>query len=106
MGKTVSAYKIGANGTISLQQTLSLVPEGVDGKDSKAAELAILPDGSALYASNRGSLNTVTVFAVAADGSLTQTQQIVAPRFPRGMELAHDGTILLVASQQDSTVES
>merc|ERR1712100_407443 len=57
-------------------------------------------------ASNRGSLNTVTVFAVAADGSLTQTQQIEAPKFPRGMELAHEGTILLIASQEDSTVES
>lgn len=106
MEKTVSTYQIGANGALSLMQVMSLLGEGEDGKGSKAAELAILPDGSALYATNRGALNTVTVFAVGDDGLLRQTQQIDAPRFPRGMELAHNGSILLVASQQDSTVES
>lgn len=106
MAQTVSVWKKGAGGELELQQTLSLVPEGGSGEGSKAAEIVILPDGSALYATNRGKLNSVTVFSVGADGSLSQQQQIDAPRFPRGMELAHGGSILLVASQEDTTVES
>lgn len=106
MAQTVSAWHKRADGSLELQQTLSLVPEGGSAEGSKAAEIVIAPDGSALYASNRGKLNTVTVFSVGADGSVTQTQQIDAPRFPRGMELAHGGSLLLVASQQDTTLES
>lgn len=106
MEQTVSVYKKGENGTLTLQQSLSLVPKGGSREGSRAAEIVILPDGATLYASNRGKLNTVTVFSVAKDGSLTQTQQIDAPHFPRGMALAQNSSLLLVAGQEDSTVES
>merc|ERR1712194_303327 len=103
---TVAVWHKGADGKLDLRQTLSMVPEGISRKGSKAGEIVIARDGSALYASNRGELNTVTVFSIAADGSIAQTQQIDAPRFPRGMELAMGGSLLLVASQQDTTLES
>lgn len=106
MEMTVAVWHKGADGKLGLRQMMSLVPEGSSRKGSKAGEIVIARDGSALYASNRGELNTVTVFSVAADGSIAQTQQIDAPRFPRGMELAHGGSLLLVASQQDTTLES
>jgi len=106
MEMTVSAWKRDARGELQLRQTLSLVPDGASGQGSKAAEILILPDGSALYASNRGALNSMTVFSVADDGSIKQSQQIEAPRYPRGVAFAHDATLLLVASQQDTTIES
>uniref|UniRef100_A0A7S4W705 6-phosphogluconolactonase n=1 Tax=Alexandrium monilatum TaxID=311494 RepID=A0A7S4W705_9DINO len=105
MGQSVAAWRKHANGSLELAQILSLVPEGSSSKGSKAGEIVIAPDGRALYATNRGRLNTVTVFSVV-EGSIAQVQQIDAPRFPRGMELAHGGTLLLVASQEDTTVES
>lgn len=96
------------DGTLKLIQVLSLV-DGEKTDDSKAAEIAISKDGRHLYATNRGVLNTVTVFSVT-DGSsrapLTQIQQVAAPSFPRGMELAQGGRVLLVASQEDTTLQS
>jgi len=105
MEQTVSAFKV-KDGKLELHQILSLVADGASPEGSKAAEIVIQPDGSSLYVSNRGALNTVTVYSVAVDGSLTQIQQIKAPRFPRGMTLAQNGSLLLIASQQDTTVES
>merc|ERR1712000_256706 len=95
----------GRNGELELSQTLSLVPEGQSKEGSKAAEIVIAPNGRSLYVSNRGELNTITVFSVSQDG-IKQTQQVKAPRYPRGMELAHEGSILLVSSQEDTTLES
>jgi len=106
MEQTVAVYLVDADGRLSLRQMLSLVPEDEAREGSKAAEIVMHPNGTALYVSNRGRLNTVTVFAVRADGLLEQSQQIKAPRFPRGMALAQGGSLLLVASQEDTTVES
>jgi len=104
MASTVSSYSKGADGKLELKQTLALVAG--DGKSSWGGEIVILPDGSALYASNRGSMNTITTFGVASDGMLTLQQRIEAPKFPRGMALAHGGSLLIVAGQEDSTVAS
>jgi len=107
MGMTVSVFeqvKCGEAHCLEEKQILSLVPAGKSGEGSKAAEIAILPDGSAVYATNRGLLNTVTVFEVLSDGALRQRQQIDVAPYPRGMTLAFNGSLLLVAGQRDSSV--
>merc|ERR1711907_317842 len=77
---------------------------------SKAAELAITPDGKHLYASNRAFApnfkDTVAVFDISSDGKLTLTQQVPCPAYPRGMMLMPDGKFLLVASQTNGEVAS
>merc|ERR1712070_1284414 len=73
---------------------------------SKACEIVMAPDGNTLYATNRGVLNTVTVFGIENDGTLTQKQQIEAPAYPRGMTLAFDGGLLLVAGQSKTELSS
>jgi len=107
MGQVVLTFREGTEGALTLLQTSSLLPEGVSGEGSKAAEIAILPDGLALYATNRGVQNTVTTFAISGeDGRLTWSQQVDAPAYPRGMTLALDGAVLLVAGQSKTSLKS
>lgn len=109
MGMTVNAYEqTECDGAACLKevQIASLVPEGRSGVGSKAAEIAMTNDGKTLYATNRGVLNTVTVFDINSDGTLTQKQQIEAPVYPRGMTLAFDSSILLVAGQSTTELAS
>jgi 6-phosphogluconolactonase (cycloisomerase 2 family) len=105
MGETINVYvqtDCGGAACLMERQSVSLVPEGQSGEGSKACELVMAPDGNTLYATNRGVFNTVTVFGVEDDGTLTQKQQIDAPAFPRGMTLAFDGGLLLVAGQSQT----
>lgn len=104
MSQAVLVYRENGEGTLTLLQSLSLVPPGAGGEGSKAAEILILPDGSAVYATNRGAQNTVTAFAVHEEGILEQLQQLDAPAYPRGMTLAFSGSLLLIAGQSHSEV--
>lgn len=109
MGEAVLIYEQLGDGSLELIGTESLVPTGGLLEGSKAAEIEILPDGSAVYATNRGQLDSVTVFDVLQGGLLKQRQRVaapLAPGIPRGMTLAFDGTLLLAASQQTSVVLS
>lgn len=99
MGQVVLTFSIDDAGSLGLLQTLSLLQEGSSGEGSKAAEIVMAPDGSAVYATNRGVQNTVTTFAVGDNGGLEQVQQLPAPAYPRGMALSPDGSMLLVAGQ-------
>jgi len=92
---------------LALQQTSSLLKGGAgDGSGSKAGEILISPDGSALFATNRGGAqNTVTSFSTGS-GSLVWVQQVQAPAFPRGMVLVHGGSVLLVAGQSSTELVS
>jgi len=109
MGMTVNTYEqtmCGDTACLKELQVVSLVPEGQSGEGSKAAEIVIAPDGNTLYATNRGLLNTVTVFGIEKDGTLTQKQLISAPVYPRGMTLAFNGGVLLVAGQSKTELWS
>eukprot|EP00928_Gymnodinium_smaydae_P090545 TRINITY_DN74333_c0_g1_i1.p1 TRINITY_DN74333_c0_g1~~TRINITY_DN74333_c0_g1_i1.p1 ORF type:complete len:456 (-),score=39.26 TRINITY_DN74333_c0_g1_i1:73-1377(-) len=113
ISSTVVSYRIGQNGDLTLASSASSLPD-TDPKGaygSKAAEIAITPDGLHLYASNRAfappSKDSIAVFDVSPDGQLTLTQQMLeCPAFPRGMALLPDGSLLFVASQTTSEVVS
>jgi len=107
MGKSVTAYKQGSKGTLELLQTETVVHSKLgNGTGSKAAEIAISPDGSLVFATNRGSQNTVTVFKTQYDGKLLLKGYVEAPVYPRGMALVADGTILIVGGQSKTEVWS
>eukprot|EP00443_Scrippsiella_acuminata_P107798 CAMPEP_0115586788 /NCGR_PEP_ID=MMETSP0272-20121206/7876_1 /TAXON_ID=71861 /ORGANISM="Scrippsiella trochoidea, Strain CCMP3099" /LENGTH=466 /DNA_ID=CAMNT_0003021857 /DNA_START=38 /DNA_END=1435 /DNA_ORIENTATION=+ len=106
LSQDVLTYSQGGGGELTLQQTSSLLPRGTTSGGSKAAEIVILSDGSAIYVSNRGARNTVTAFALGADGLLSWLQEVAAPAFPRGMTLALGGSLLLVAGQSASELVS
>jgi len=106
MGEVVLTYELEAGGGMKLLQSSTVVTSGTSGEGSKSAEIALLPDGSTLYATNRAKENTVTAFSVDATGLLDFKQQVEAPAFPRGMTLANGGSVLLVAGQSKTELWS
>jgi len=109
MGEAVNVYEqTECDGAACLKdlQSVSLLAEGQSGEGAKAAEIVMAPDGKTLYATNRGALNTVTVLGVESDGTLTKKQQIEAPAYPRGMTVAFNGGLLLVAGQSKTELAS
>lgn len=106
--QTVLVYKLEDGGLLSPNplQEVNLVQNGAADWGSKAAELALTSDGSTLFATNRGALNTVTAFSVSAAGLLAFRQQLAAPAYPRGMTLANKGSVLLIAGQSMTELAS
>jgi len=95
------------DGPLKLLQTESVVHKELgNGIGSKAAEIAISPDGKFVFATNRGSQNTVTVFETLDDGTLSFRSYVKAPSYPRGMALVQDGQVLLVGGQTKTEVWS
>lgn len=128
MANAVSAWRIHADGSLEqAQPMLPTVPTnatlpscvGVSGGGggpapcTKAAEILATPDGRSVFVSNRGvaskSTNTLAGFRVdAADGRLAPRTQLAptGTRFPRGVALAHKGTVVLVAGQGSGNLAS
>jgi 6-phosphogluconolactonase len=82
---------------------VSILPPGFAAQ-STAAELALSPDGSRLYASNRGH-DSIALFAVDAAGGLTPRGHFAAPATPRHFTLSPDGRWLIVAGQAAGIVQ-
>jgi 6-phosphogluconolactonase len=92
------------NGKLTLVENIDTVPPQLT-VENNTAELALSNDGLFLYATNRGH-DSVTVFKVnAANGKLTNVQNIPTQgRIPRGMSLDPDGTHLLTGNQNSDTI--
>lgn len=70
-----------------------------------AADIHISPDGKFLYATNRGSANDITCFAIEMDAKLRFVEQIsVEGVSPRNFSISKDGRYLLVANQRSSQI--
>jgi len=74
MGQSVSSFKQEADGVLQLVKTEKVGhTEG-----SKAAEIAMTPDGAFIFVTNRGVENTVSVFATKSDGSIEFKKSVAA----------------------------
>ncbi len=96
-----------AKGTLTPIQTLSTLPADytLTKKDS-TAEIFCHPTGKFLYVSNRGH-DTIAVFAIAADGKITLTQNAPASvKIPRGFAISPDGGWLVAAGQNSDSLAS
>ncbi len=84
-----------------MMQTVSTLPEDFSGENIAAA-IKFSDDGKTLFASNRGH-NSIAVFSVGADGSLSMEQT-----FPCGGLTPRDftpfGEYILVANQDSNTI--
>ncbi len=91
-------------GKLTLVENIDTIPPQLTAENN-SAELALSKDGQFLYATNRGH-DSVTVFKVnAANGKLTNVQNIPTQgRIPRGMSLEPDGTHLLTGNQDSNTI--
>lgn len=96
-----------------LQVLTTLDPE--DPRDSRAAEILIAPDGSAVYASNRSGAgdrtpggpqdDTIAVFRTRENGCLDIAGHVSSHGIrPRFMTLTPDGESLMVANERSGTI--
>jgi 6-phosphogluconolactonase (cycloisomerase 2 family) len=113
MGNLVLTYRYDSEGKLTQIGETSSLPaadQKANETTSKAAEIAITPDGKHLYVSNRvygeGARDSIVVFDVSENATLSFTQSALSPRFPRGMTLMPDGRFLLAASQSTGDVVS
>jgi len=92
------------NGKLTLVENIDTIPPQLT-IENNSAELSLSNDGLFLYATNRGH-DSVTVFKVsAANGKLTNVQNIPTQgHIPRGMSLDPDGTHLLTGNQNSDTI--
>lgn len=92
------------SGRLSVQQRVDLDRSGQSRKQG-GAEISLSNDERFLYASNRGDVDEITVWAIDATGSLRWLQSISSQgRHPRHFTLTPDGRHLLVANQHSDEV--
>ena len=94
---TLSVLKIN-NGRLKLLQEATVAVK--DGIVNRGADIHFSPDGKFLYATNRGTANDITCFAVGKDGKLTFKQQVsTGGDGPRNFAITPDGQYVLIAHQ-------
>ncbi len=73
--------------------------------DPGSADIHMRSDGKFLYATNRGTSNTIAVFAVAKDGKLEMKQLLYAGgKHPRNFVIDPTDHFLLVANKDTDNV--
>jgi len=104
MGGTVTFYKYN-NGKLSQIQELPAFPKGFVGRKD-GAEIMISPDGKFLYVSERGDLNSITIFSIdPVSGKLTRKgYQSTFGKGPRNFIMDPAGNYLLVANQDSRNI--
>jgi 6-phosphogluconolactonase len=103
---TVTALAFDAQGgTLSQLQTISTLPQGVDGGSNTGAEIQVSASGRFVYGSNRGH-DSIVIYAVdAATGRLSLLgHQPTGGGTPRSFQLEPSGKLLLVANQNANEV--
>jgi 6-phosphogluconolactonase (cycloisomerase 2 family) len=105
LNSTITAVRIGTPAGVPAPfQVISSLPEDYP-RDSRAAAIAVSPDGQMLYATNRGHDSVVAVVLDGATGWMGRRRWVPAGgRTPRFMSLAPGGTVLHVASEDDDRI--
>ena len=103
---TISAFKVTpGTGAFEHFQTISTLPEGTNGP-AGCADIHVHPSGKFLYASNRGEVNNIAMYAI--DETTGQLQllghQPSLGKTPRNFVIHPNGQFLLVANQDSGNV--
>lgn len=100
-GITVFSY---SNGTLKELQKTKMTEEGFSGENG-GADIHLSPDGKFLYASNRGSENKITIFAVEKGGLLSlRGSASTLGKGPRNFVIDPSGKYLLVGHQYTNDI--
>ncbi|MET0391670.1 MAG: lactonase family protein, partial [Chitinophagaceae bacterium] len=92
------------NGKLKQLQRVSAIQADTAGYRG-SADIHVSPDGKFLYATSRGDFNTITTYAVNADGTLTvKGSQSVLGIAPRNFNFDPAANYLLVANQQSDGI--
>jgi len=100
-GITVFSY---SDGMLKAIQETKITEDDFNGENG-AADIHLSPDGRFLYASNRGSENKITIFAVEKGGILNKTGQVgTLGKVPRNFAIDPGGKFLLAGNQNSDEV--
>ena len=101
---SITAYSYRHGGFITKIQEIETVVKGFKGKID-GADIRVSPDGKFLYETNRGDLNTISIFAIAKDGKLTFVETVpTLGKGPRNFAIDPSGKFLLIAHQYTNDV--
>jgi 6-phosphogluconolactonase len=106
MAATVTAFSYDpSKGGLKELQTISMLPKDFTGTKG-AAEIAVHPSGKFLYASNRGSADSIAVFSIdAGKGTLTTVEYVpTGGKNPRNFAIDPTGAYLFAANQDSASV--
>jgi 6-phosphogluconolactonase len=106
MASTVTAFAYSAQkGSLSALQTLPMLPRDYSGV-REAAEIAVHPSGKFLYASNRGTANSIAAYKIdVVKGTLTAAGTFsTTGRIPRNFVIDPTGEFLLAANQDSGNI--
>lgn len=106
MASTVTALSYSAQkGSLSALQTLPMLPPDYSGV-REAAEIAVHPSGKFLYASNRGTANSIAAYKIdAVKGTLTAAGLFSTKgMIPRHFVIDPSGAFLLVANEDSGNI--
>ncbi len=105
MADSVSSYSVSGDGSLTLIETISTLPEGYDGSDNTGADIHVTPNGKFVYSSNRGH-DSLAMFAVEADGTLKPLGHEPTEARPREFDVSPDGQFLVAAGQDSDALAS
>jgi 6-phosphogluconolactonase len=98
---TVFSHK---EGYLKKIQETSVVDKKFTG-DIGAADIHISPDGKFLYATNRGTANTISIFKILKDGKLSLVEHTsTLGKKPRNFTIDPTGNFLLIGHQDSSDI--
>jgi len=106
MAATVTAFSYDAGkGELKELQTISMLPADFTGTRG-AAEIAVHPNGKFLYASNRGTSDTIAIFSIdPGKGTLTAVDYVPTQgKTPRNFAIDPTGQYLFAANQDGGSV--
>lgn len=105
-GTTTSCRYDRQTGRVEEIHTQSNLPADFTGNNWPAA-VRVHPGGHYVYASNRGDLNSITVFKIQDSGSIERIQVLEdVPAHPRDFNMDPNGRFLLVAGQHADGIET
>lgn len=103
---TVEACTVDSKtGALTRFQEITTLPQG-ETRKAGCADIHVSKDGKFLYASNRGEINNIAIYAIdATNGKLTALgHQSVKGKGPRSFVIDPSGTFLLVANQNSDNI--
>jgi len=106
MSSTVTTFAYSAQkGSLSALQTLPMLPKDYSGV-REAAEIAVHPSGKFLYASNRGTANSIVAYKIdAVKGTLTAAGTFSTKgMIPRNFAIDPTGQFLLAANEDSGNI--
>lgn len=92
------------DGKITKVQEATVAPHAFNGQNG-AADIHMSDNGKFLYATNRGDVNTISVFRVHANGRINLIQEINSGgEAPRNFAIAPKGNFVLVGNQKSNYI--